>query len=206
MQNFFDWVKGDPAKGRTWLVMGKGPSFENHKKFPDLDRDYATIALNHVCRERHMLIAHMIDANVLDEVPKIEKTADFIMLPWQPHFNSWAREKTLEQFAKEHKTLIQVEKEGRLLWYNASTGNNPKPGFPVVKVNFFSAEAVVRLLAMAGAKKIRTLGIDGGNTYASSFKDIKPFRGGHNTFDHQNKPIQNTVNEFGIDYGPLVNA
>lgn len=203
MINFFDWMKESPAGDRTWLVLGKGPSFERISKYPDVDQKFATIGLNHACRQKHMLVAHMIDADVLDEVPKFNEKTDYILMPWQPHFNSWAREKTLEQFSKEHKVLRDFEARGRLLWYNASTGNNPRKEYPVVKVNFFSSEAVIRMLAMAGVKTIRTLGIDGGKTYASSFKDIKPFRGGHNTFDHQNKPIQDTVKEFGLDFSQL---
>jgi hypothetical protein len=203
MIEFFEWVRSNKEASRPWLVLGKGPSFERHKDFPNIDKDYCTIGLNHVCRQRRVLIAHMIDAAVLNEVPDFEAGASFIMMPWQPHFSCAPTDKTLDQLTKEHRVLKSFEARGRLLWYNLSTGNRPRQGSPSVMVNYFSAEAVVRLLAMARVKKIRTLGVDGGKAYAQSFKDMKPLSGGHNTFDIQAAPIQKTVLDFGLDYGPL---
>lgn len=204
MIEVFGWLKDTQQESRLWLIFGKGPSFDRHVEFPDLDKEYCTIALNHACRRRPVLIAHMIDANVLDEVDQWEEKAQFILMPWQPHFTFLPTETTLEKLATQNPVLASFEKQGRLLWYNLSSGKELRPGSPSVLVNFFSAEAVVRLLAMAGVKKIRTLGVDGGISYAQAFKDIQPFRGGHNTFDLQTGPIQNTVKEFGIDYAPLV--
>lgn len=203
MREYFSFMKSDPALGRTWLILGKGPSFEKAKNDPALDSKYATVGLNHVCRELPVLIAHMIDANVLDEVDRWEERAGFILMPWQPHVGFRATVKTLADFASEHPVLKKFEAEDRLLWYNAWTGDSPREGSPRVLVQWFSAEAVVRMLAMAGVKKIRTAGIDGGASYSPSFKDIAPFRGGHSTFDHQKKPIEKTVAEFGIDYSPI---
>jgi hypothetical protein len=204
MIEIFGWLKISNPTCMPWLILGKGPTFERHVDFPDLDKRYCTIALNHACRHRRVLIAHMIDANVLDEVDGWEEKASFILMPWQPHFKFAATAVTLEDLAKKHPVLSSFEKQGRLLWYNLSTGQSPKRGSPPVLVKYFSAEAVVRLLAMAGVRKIRTLGVDGGKSYAKSFKDIKPFRGGHTTFDRQTELIQKTVKEFRVDYAPLV--
>lgn len=203
MIEVFSWMKGGPAGDRTWLVCGKGPSFERHKEIPDLDGKYATIGLNHACRARRMMVAHMIDANVLDELPDLKDQAEWLLMPWQPHIQFRSTPKTLQDFLNERADLQGFESRGRLLWYNCSTGKSPRAGSPPVSVALFSAEAVVRLLAMAGVKKIRTLGVDGGKQYASSFKDIQPFRGGHTTFDGQQRYIQATVDQFKLDYAPL---
>lgn len=203
MRDFFTFMKSDPAAGRTWLILGKGPSFEKAKAHKKLDSEYATIGLNHVAREKPVMIAHMIDANVLDEVDRWEDRAKYILMPWQPHVGFRPTMKTLSDFAAEHPVLRRFEELDRLLWYNAWTGDSPRIGSPRVLVQWFSSEAVVRMLAMAGVRKIRTAGIDGGATYSKSFKDISPFRGGHNTFDHQQKPIEQTVAEFCIDYAPI---
>jgi hypothetical protein len=202
MIEFFTWFKSAKID-KTWLICGKGPSFERHTKIEDLDGRYATFGLNHVCRERKMMISHMIDANVLDEIPDIFMKCDYLVMPWQPHIKFVPTKKTLQDFVSERSDLDRFDKKGRLLWYNCSTGKEPRFGSPKVRVDLFSAEAAVRLLAMAGVKKIRTLGIDGGNKYASNFKDITPFRGGHTTFDGQQKHINATVKEFDLDYGPL---
>ena len=103
----------------------------------------------------------------------------------------------------EHPVLREFTAHDALLWYNLSNWPRPHAGSPVVRVEYFSAEAAVRILAMAGITTIRTLGIDGGSTYAPDFQDKKPFRGGHTSFDIQNKPIQATVQEFGLDLQPL---
>lgn len=198
---FFGWHKGLTQK--PWLILGKGPSFERHKDYTDLDERFHTISLNHACRGREVFVAHMIDANVVDEISNLDRQAKFVLMPWQPHFQFRSTAKTLEQVAAESPMLGALEMDGRLLWYNLVTGNAPRAGSPQVHVSYFSAEAVVRLLAMAGVKKIRTLGVDGGKSYAGSFKDIPPFRGGHTTFDHQTKPIEQTVAQYGLDYRPL---
>jgi len=203
MIDFFKWIRESKRHERPWVVFGKGPSFERHRDFPRLDEEYETVGLNHACRERKMVLTHMIDVNVLDEVPDMFLKCDYLILPWQPHVKFRPTPKTLQDFIDEREDLQRFERKGRLLWYNASTGGAPRAGSPKVGVAWFSAEAVIRMLAMAGVKKIRTLGIDGGSSYGKSFKDIPPLRGGHTTFDHQNAPIQATVQKFGVDYGPM---
>jgi hypothetical protein len=200
MIDFFDWFKATPGTGRTWVIMGKGPTFDRAGEIKNLDKQYATFALNHVCRQRHVFVAHMIDANVLDEIEDLEKKADFVVMPWQPHYAFKPTAKTLEDVVAEKPVLQDLEAKGRLLWYNLCTGSAPKPGSPVVAVHYFSAEAAVSILAMAGVKKIRTLGIDGGKKYSGAFKDIKPFRGGHTTFDLQTNNILQTVKKHGVNY------
>ena len=204
MIDFFSWIKQEDRNSKHWLMFGKGPTFDRHVEFPDIDEKFLTVGLNHICRQRNVLLTHMIDANVLDEVAGIETKTKLVIMPWQPHVNFRSTSRTLDSFVEASPVLQQLEKEGRLLWYNCSTGDKPRDGSPGVGVSWFSAEAVVRMLAMAGVKTIRTLGVDGGSKYAKSFKDIQPFRGGHTTFDKQNEPIRQTVKQFGLDYQPLV--
>lgn len=203
MIEFFEWMKSNPFPNRTWLICGKGPTFDRNPEVLDFDTAYATIGLNHVCRARRVNVCHIIDAPALDEIDSLIDRVDFLVMPWQPHFGFAPTPKTLADLVGEKPMLQQLDAKGRLLWYNLSTGKLPRERSPLVEVHYFSAEAAVRVLAMAGIKKIRTLGIDGGNKYASSFKDIKPFRGGHTTFDHQTAWIEKTVEKYGVDYAPL---
>lgn len=203
MIDFFEWAKTAPLNGRTWLVAGKGPTFDRHPEIADLDAKYAILGLNHVCRNKKVFVAHMIDANVLDEIEDLPSKIDYLLMPWQPHFKFRPTPTTLAMVLEKSPVLQQIDRKQRLLWYNLSTGNAPNGDSPRVLVDYFSAEAAVRLLAMAGVKVIRTLGIDGGNTYAGTFKDIPPFRGGHTTFDHQTAKIKKTVDLFKLDYKPL---
>lgn len=202
MKAFFDWFEEQQDK-RPWMIFGKGPSFSQHVKYPNIDKDYVTFGLNHICRERRVLISHAIDANVLDEIPEIRLRTKFILMPMHPHYNFKATEKTLLELVEEHPIIRWFNKNERLLWYNLSTWPKPTPGSPVIRVAYFSAEAAIRLLAMAGVKIIRTLGVDGGTQYSKEFKDIPPFRGGHTTFDLQRKPIEDIVGEFSLDLQPF---
>lgn len=204
MIEFFEWMRGKPFAERSWLILGKGPSLARYSEFADLDERFNTFGLNHVCRERHTLVTHVIDVNVIGEIQDLEHRTDFLVMARHPHVEFKSTEKTLEQFVAETPVLRDFDLRGHLLWYNLSSWPKPHDASPVVKVGWFSAEAAVGLLAMAGVRKIRTLGIDGGNKYAEAFKDISPFRGGHKTFDHQNKPIEDTVKKYSLDYGPLL--
>lgn len=203
---FYDWISKAALSGKPWCVIGKGPTFQKHPEFPDLDSDYRTIGLNHVCRERKIFVTHVIDANVLSEVPDMAARSEFLVMPMHPHFNFKASPKTLTEMLVTNPVLKAFEERGGLLWYNLSTWPKPEDPSPVVKVAYFSAEAAIQLLARSGVRKIRTLGIDGGTSYAKSFKDIKTFRGGHNTFDLQTKYIEATAREFKLDFGPLWRA
>jgi len=201
MIHFMDWTASRGAP-EPWCILGKGPSFSRHADFPELDGRYRTFGLNHVCRERKVFLAHAIDANVLDEVPEMPSRAEWLAMPMHPHFKFKPSQRTLEEIAHVHPVAKEFEARGRLVWYDLNTWPQPRRK-PVVNATFFSAEAATHLLALAGVKRIRTLGIDGGSSYAGEFKDIKPFRGGHKTFDLQNGPIRAVVKKFKIDFAPM---
>ena len=201
MMEFFSWFKSvQPAK--KWLIVGKGPTFARRKEV-NLG-EYNVLALNHVVREMDVQIAHMIDINVVRELG-IEgiSRAGMVLIPYHPHVNFNATDRALPDFLPEYPELRKLDEENHLLWYNLSTWPRPERVAPIVQVAYFSAEAAVRLLSMAGVKTIRTLGVDGGAAYAQEFTDHKPFRGGHATFDLQWQSIYATVKEFGVDFGAL---
>lgn len=203
MIDFFEWFRTTPGTKRTWVIMGKGPTLDRANEIKNLDQQYATFGLNHACRLRNVFVAHMIDANVLDEIEDLDKKADYVAMPWQPHFAFKPTSKTLKDLVAEKPLLRDLDSKGKLLWYNLCTGNAPRHGSPIVQVCYFSAEAAVSMLGIAGVKKIRTLGVDGGKKYSSSFKDIKPFRGGHTTFDLQSDRIREMVKKHGLNYAPF---
>ena len=203
MRSFFDWFharnttsdtgRAGGAAVRPWLVLGKGPSFADRGRY-DLTGFY-TFGLNHVCREMKVDVAHAIDLDVIDQCgERLIENAGVLVMPWYPHVPDERRpgwvprqairvsERTLEQIAADHPLLRRLVREDRLLWYNLNTAPVSRKDSPVVPVRYFSAVAALNLLGMAGARTVRSLGIDGGDRYSGEFQDlanVTKLAGGH---------------------------
>jgi hypothetical protein len=216
MLNVFDWFDS-MWRTRPWLILGKGPSFAKLREF-NLD-NYAVLGLNHVCREQRVTLAHAIDLEVIDQLGEaIERNADFLVMPWVPHVKNDEKalvgllraptmlsRRSLDQLVMEHSILRRLHQQGRLLWYNLVTAGAPRDASPVVRVQYFSAEAALHLLALAGVRQIRSLGVDGGASYAGSFDDLKEktlLVNSLRSFDAQFAEFAKTISETGIDYSP----
>lgn len=102
--------------------------------------------------------------------------------------------------------LQRLNAQGRLLWYDLSTSKQRHGPSPVVRAAAFSAEAALNLLALAGVKTVRSLGIDGGVSYGSSFTDLKDktrLNNGQPTYNVQFEGFARTIMSTRIDYAPL---
>ena len=205
MRSFFEWFRESPSRAEPWLVFGKGPSFSRRGEY-DLAA-YNLVALNHVVREQPVLLAHVIDLDVVELCADVlERNAQFLVMPWYPHVRNKVGKKSLEELAAEVPVLGRLEREGRLLYYDFSTAKQRRGGGPTVQASYFSAEAVLTLLALAGARTVRSLGVDGGVGYGGEFVDLKDktlLNNGHKTFDIQFQGFARTIMNTGIDYAPL---
>lgn len=205
-QDFFSWYAGRPELNqRPWLILGKGPSFS---KLPSFDvSGFSKVSLNHVIRDQQVVIAHIIDLDVaLDCAAEIDRNAQVLAMPWWPHVKNNAGSKTVYECMREHPVLTKIMNEGRVKYYNLASGSKHKEGVPVIPTNFFSSEAVVNILVLAGAKTIRTLGVDGGASYSQKFKDLADktlLANGHSTFDIQFRSIAKKIMNDKLDYAPL---
>jgi hypothetical protein len=205
MKSFFEWFaeSGIPT-ARPWLLLGKGPSFSKRGQF-DL-APFLTMSLNHAVREQPVKVAHIIDADVVDHLgADLERNAEVVVMPWRPHVRNNAGAETLEQMSARHPLLRRLDASGRLLWYNLSSGQ-AREGSPVVPVRYFSAEAALNLLALAGVLQVRSLGIDGGASYSNAFDDLKDktlLANGRRSFDKQFEELAKTILRTGVDYAPL---
>ncbi len=218
MINFFDWVNNQKLNtGQPWLVIGKGPSFS---KFSQLDlSQYVTIGLNDVAREVKVDIVHLLDLSVIDRLEnKLLSNAEYLLIPWVPHIDyrlplldkvfHKASDQNLEQYVQEHPLLSELDRENRLLWYDASSaGANVGPGkHPQIRVGTFSAAAAINLLATAGIKTIKTLGVDGGRAYSKSFSDLEGVSlldAGQETYNLQFVDMAQTIRETNVDLAPV---
>jgi hypothetical protein len=199
------WSTSFDIHTKPWLVLGKGPSYA-HIKDINLD-DYYTCSLNHVVREHPVDLAHIIDIDVVEDCKgAIDKNARFLVLPFHPHVNHDPTKKTVYDFVAAMPVLQSLQKQDRLVWYNLSSSKRRVESSPVIVAKFFSAEAAVNILASCGVKTIRSLGVDGGNTYAAAYEDLKSktlLANTQPTFDLQFKQIANTIRKRKIFYAPL---
>ena len=205
MQHFFDWFAQHGNPDRPWLILGKGPSFGLRTRF-DLS-GYNLLSLNHSVREQPVLLAHMIDLDVVDACGEaLLRQAGHVVLPWYPHVENAPGAHSLEQLVPGHPLLRQLAGEGRLLWYDLSIAPRRHGPGPVVQAACFSAEAAVSLLALAGVRRVRSLGVDGGAGYSADFEDLTRqtlLANGQPGFDLQFQGIARTILRTGVDFAPL---
>jgi hypothetical protein len=206
MKTFFEWfemTKQDPMQ--PWLILGKGPSFAKRDQF-DL-KNFQLLSLNHAVREQPVAVAHMIDYDVVEACGEnIERNARVLVMPWFPHFKNRPGTENLESLCRRNGLLERMNGQGRLLWYNHSLAPATHGDSPVIKVRFFSSEAVLNLLAAAGVRQVRSLGIDGGNNYSAQFQDLAGrtlLSNQRTTFDVQFGEIATILMNTGLDYAPL---
>ena len=204
MMNFTDWLSENPSD-LPWLIIGKGPTFEKIKSI-HLE-EYQTIALNHTVTEVQCDIFHLIDLDVLEGIEtEIANHANYILLPYFPHVDNLSGTQSLNDLVVSHPFLSKMDAEGRLLWYNSSLAHRHHPDYPIVPVCFFSADAVVSLLATHGVKTIWSAGIDGGNAYNSHFSYLNNkslLSNQRESFDAQFVAIANSLEKHNAKLIPL---
>lgn len=205
MQSFFEWSRSQVEPDNRWLILGKGPSFALRARH-DLGA-YRLLGLNHVVREQPVSIAHMIDADVVDTCGEaLVRNAGVLVMPWYPHQHNLPGGRTLAELAAESSVLRYLAAEGRLLWYDLSTASVRHGSGPVVEATYFSAEAALNLLVLAGVRLVRTLGVDGGSTYSEDFGDLRGktlLANGRLNFDLQFENFARTILRTGVDFAPL---
>jgi hypothetical protein len=197
--------RADPAfVAGPWLVLGKGPTF---RRLTAAHREqHRLFALNHVVRELPVDVAHAIDIDVVQSCrAAIAGNCRWLVMPRVPHVGDKPGDRRLEDWFEELPELWELERQGRLVWYNCSTAR-PLPGSPVVEVRHFSSEAAFGLLGLLGARVLRTLGVDGGRQYASAFDDLAGttrLRNGQALFDRQFERLAAIAQAHGMDWRPL---
>ncbi|HEV7913001.1 MAG TPA: hypothetical protein VGP22_04495 [Albitalea sp.] len=205
MKSFFDWFRENRRPDKPWLILGKGPSFNRQHEF-DLS-GYDRLSLNHVVREGPVDLAHMIDIDVVPACgDALANHAGALVMPWVPHVKNAVGDKTLAQWVSEMPVLQRLDAEGRLLWYDLRTARVRHGTHPAIDARAFSAEAALELLARAGVRSVRSLGIDGGASYGRSFDDLKDvtrLNNGHPSYDLQFEGFARTIHRTRVDYAPL---
>lgn len=204
MRELTEWWHQINGTECRWLILGKGPSFERRNDY-NL-HSYTTIAINHVVRELRVDVTSAVNYDVLRDCgDAIYENSRFLLMPRYPHSIPGDAEFLLESYFQTYPVLEQLNREERLIWYNLSS--DPFfPGAPVIENSAFSVCILFNLLATLGVCRLRTLGVDGGRAYASSFADIEEktrLANGMATYDNQFPDMMRTVRRYGLDYAPL---
>jgi hypothetical protein len=202
------------GESRHWLLLGKGPSFETRDQF-NLGR-YTTIGINHVAREMRVDVTSVVNYEVLADCgAEIARNSRYLLMPRFPHSIPGDYGPDLETYFGAFPFLERLSGEGRLIWYNLSSDplfpDPPAPGTPpqaplVVENGPFSVCILFNLLGALGARQVRTLGIDGGQSYAPAFADMEGTRrlaNGIASYDYQFEDMMAAVKRYGLDYAPL---
>lgn len=214
MRQVTAWWEEMNGEGRRWLLIGKGPSFETRDQF-DL-RLYTTIGINHVAREMPVDVTSIVNYEVLADCgAQIARNSRYLLMPRFPHSIPGDSGPDLETYFGAFPFLERLSREGRLIWYNLSsdplfcdplTPDPTRRELFVVQNGRFSVSILFNLLGALGAQQVRTLGIDGGRSYASSFADMEGSRklaNGIASYDYQFEDMMGTVKRYGFDYAPL---
>lgn len=202
MQNFKAIVERDNLAIKTWLIIGKGPSYSDLSKYKI--SDFVSVALNHVIAEQTVDFSHIIDFDVIDAVAdSIDQNARYLVMPFYPHVENVSGKKSLHDYISTHSLFKKLDSEKRLLWYNSSTAKVAKKGGEIIPVQYFSADAVVALLAYSGVDQIKSIGVDGGINYASNFDKSTLLSNNQSSFNMQFRAIAKTILTTGVSYMPI---
>jgi Glycosyl transferase family 8 len=197
-----DWIQQTRFEAKPWLMLGKGPTFSRRNELPL--GDYNLIGLNDVVNEQKVDVAHIIDIDVVGRAAdRLRGNCDFLVIARRPHVGFKPSEKLLEDYFDELPVLKELDEQAKLVWYNAAT-SPPVGSSRSIGVSFFSSEAAMNILGELGAKKVRTLGIDGGSSYGSEFEGTPALQNGLPSFDAQFRQLEDIVAQWGIDYDPLI--
>jgi hypothetical protein len=199
-----EWISTTTFPDKPWLLLGKGPSFSRRGEF-DLD-GYNLFSLNHVVRELDVRIASTMSVRVITDCANVlETNCDYLVVPRVLADRNEAFVHRLEDCVETIPVLRDLDEAGRLVWYNYERFR-PFGRSPVLLGLFSISEASVQVIAHIGARRVHTLGIDGGTVYSSSFSDIQTERLARGSFpyDGQFRELNKIRLVHGIDIVPLV--
>lgn len=204
MKELDDWWQSERNSDRNWLLIGKGPTFS---KVNELDlSEWNTIGINHVVRSIHVDACSIIDIDVVDDCATyLDTNAQFVLMPRHPHVKNRPTEATLDSFFSTRPILRKLSDQGRLIVYDLSSTPTSSTK-TVVPVGEFSADTLVNLLGVCGAKHIRTIGVDGGTCYSTAFADLSNrtlLANGQRSFDIQFTNICRAIRKYGLDFSPI---
>ena len=213
MKHISTIFKKEKYKKKPWLIVGKGPSFDQIG-IVKID-DFNIFSLNSsISSIPNSDIAHIIDFEVYKELEnQLYKKSSYVLLPINPHFKNKPSRVTIPDLINENKILKKLSKEGRLLWYNhlpkgkfLRKNNIRKIFYKKHSVKHFSAESAFSILGSYNIKKIYSVGVDGGDQYSSCFEKKNKLSNDQLTYNKQFNNIARSIIKYQITYVPITDV
>lgn len=206
IKNIFSYFKKNSVwLQKKWIIVGKGPSISLLDK--ESDKDFYTCTLNDAIREvNNTTIAHFVDFDAFLRCQSYLDRAEYVVLPWYPHFDNTACDISLEVLVSRYSNLQDLLEKDKLCWYDLSSSPIRYGNYPMVSATYFSSEAALDMLAIAGVKTVRSVGIDGGKSYSCQFSDLSGLTllsNKQESFDKQFLSFPKIIAKTGVDYGPI---
>lgn len=205
MLSVLKYFKDNRLGDRPWLMVGKGPSFDRRGELFESAGSWKTLGLNHVCLQMDVDLVHFTDFDAYQDCEsRLAARACAVCLPWFPHVGNKPGPKCLDELVQGEPGLGRLAAAGRLLTYNSTLAPRRARSLPLIHVRYFSAVAGLSILAAAGVKTVRTLGVDGGTKYASGFDASTLLSNGRASFDVQFREMRRIAKSAKIDVQPLL--
>ena len=168
----------ETLSGSAVLVLGKGPSL-TRQAYAKAAPEHVVVSINQAAAAFPCDVAFFIDIEPLFEIlDHLLTTRAVVILPWRPNQRTWRKSRsrpmkeTLADLVANEPRLKQLEEQDRLRFFHtvAPAFGGEGSFFPP---NLVSLSSLLQLLAEAGVKEVKTLGIDGGTGYSSDIQASK---------------------------------
>lgn len=187
------------------LIAGKGPTLALLDQ--NLDPSEPVISLNHACELAPSSIAHFTDLQALLDCEKVVLDSEFfVVVPAFPHISGAPTKLNVLDLARAHSVILELIFQDRLFVYAGSNS----PNFwklPEFELRYFSVEPAYQLACFLGAQQVKTIGIDGGSSYATSMSTHGKRRlldNGQQSFDKQFLQLEKLQLRHGIPIKPKI--
>ena len=166
------WLARERRNARSWLLAGEdaSPALVAAAQAEGL----MVMSLGAAAPLTQADIAYVVDAEILAAHPEaLAGKARFLLVPEDLHSRGWAAGRSLSSWAADLPVLRKFQEEDRLVLFPLWTGGAGVTG------DFSSADVPLRLLAEAGVRTVRSLGLTSREPATTGFEGLRSVLGRH---------------------------
>lgn len=166
VQHAWSWFAAEDRARRPWLIAGEAASAADVEA---ARKQGALVMSMGAGFERFRAdLAYVVDAETFEERGEaLAANADVVLIPSDLHGGGWAAGRSLSSWGADLPVLRRLRDEGRLVRFDLWTGSANGLGG-----DFASAEVPLRLLAKAGVREVRAVGLKRPEPSATGFEAL----------------------------------